>query len=393
MSASAAQTQAIAMLIPTLRMGGAERVCSLLANHWAAAGHRVTVMTFEDASSDAFDLLPSVQRVVLGHSQLTSSLWTTLKKNVARVRSVRRELRTRHLDVAVSFMSPANTCLALAAMGLPTAAVGTERTYPPAVPLGRLRERARWALYGLLDHVVAQTNDSAEWVRLHTKAPQVSAIPNPVTLPLARRPPVLSPNAWLKPGARLLLAVGRLSTEKQFDHLIQAFARVGSNRPDWQLAILGDGPQRSALDETIRQSNAVHRIALVGSVGNVADWLDAAHLYAMTSAFEGYPNSLLEALACGVPAIAYDCKTGPRELIIHGVNGLLVQPPSLAGLESALATLMDDASARARYSEQARGVAQSHAVAQIAQKWEAVFAQAADARRRHSKRSSTMRAP
>lgn len=381
---------AIAMLIPTLRTGGAERVCSLLANHWASAGHRVTVMTFEDAASDAFDLGPTVQRVVLGHSQLTSSLWTTLTKNVARIRSVRRHLRLQRADVAISFMSPANTCLALAALRTPTAAVGTERTYPPAFPLGRLRELARWALYGLLDHVVAQTQESADWIRLHTRARQVSSIPNPVTLPLPSRPPEVGPGTWLRPGGRLVLAVGRLSAEKQFDHLIEAFAGASRARPSWQLAILGDGPLRAALGDVIRRCEADDRIRLLGAVGNVADWLSAADLYALSSAFEGYPNSLLEALASGVPAVAYDCQTGPRELIADGVNGLLIQPPSITGLETALAMLMDNENTRQRLAVHARLAAQSHALSQIAPKWEAVFVQAIRARGPGGGGSSTM---
>jgi glycosyltransferase involved in cell wall biosynthesis len=384
---------AIAMLIPSLRTGGAERVCSLLANHWAIAGHRVTVMTFEDAASDAFVLGPTVRRVVLGHSQLTSSLWCTLMKNVARIRSVRRQLQIQGADVAISFMSPANTCLALAALGTPTAAVGTERTYPPKMPLGRLRELARWALYGLLDHVVAQTQESAGWVRLHTRARQVSSIPNPVALPLPRRPPEVGPGTWLRPGSRLVLAVGRLSSEKQFDHLIEAFASASRSRPTWQLAILGDGPLRASLAEAIRRCEADDRILLLGAVGNVADWLSAADLYAMSSAFEGYPNSLLEALASGVPAVAYDCQTGPRELIADGVNGLLIQPPSITSLATALALLMDDEATRQRLAVHARLAAQSHALSQVAPMWEAVFVQAVRARRLGGSGAPTMSEP
>jgi glycosyltransferase involved in cell wall biosynthesis len=380
----------IAMLIPTLRTGGAERVCSLLANYWACAGHRVTVMTFEDASGDAFDLAPSVRRVVLGHAQLTSNFWTTFAKNFARIWLVRRQLRLQKADVAISFMSPANACLALSALGTPTAAVGTERTFPPAIPLGRLRELMRWALYGLLDHVVAQTRVSADWIDLRTRARQVSVIPNPVSLPLSRRPPEVSPQVWLRPGCRLVLAVGRLTVEKQFDHLIHAFASVSSSRPDWKLVVLGDGPLRASLDATIERCKADDRIFLIGAVGNVADWFNVASAYAMTSAFEGYPNSLLEALASGVPAVAYDCLAGPRDLIADGVNGLLVPPQSITGLEAALATLMDSEATRRRYAECARLTAESHALAQIAPKWEAVFEQAARTRRLRRGRADTI---
>lgn len=365
--------KAIAFLIPSLRTGGAERVCALLANHWAARGHQVTVMTFEDAGDDAFELVPQIERVIVGQSTLTSTVWRTLKKNIARVSFVRRQLRNRKVDVAVSFMSPANVCLALAALGSLTAAIGTERTFPPAIPLGPLRERLRWVLYGLLDHVVAQTRDSADWLRHNTRAQAVSAIPNPLVLPLTTRQPVVAPHDWLRPGNRLVLAFGRLSVEKQFDQLVSAFCHASEHMTGWQLVILGDGPMREQLHETVRRNGLGNLVALPGAVGNVADWLQVASIYALTSAFEGYPNSLLEALASGVPAVAYDCRTGPRELIIDGVNGFLVPPNSLGNLAARLTTLMNDEPLRRRFAERAKSTADSHSLAQIAPQWEEVF--------------------
>ena len=369
----ASRPKKIAFVIPTLRTGGAERVCTLLANHWAARGHQVILLTFEDDRSDAFTLAPEVERIVIGHSALTNTVWQTLKKNLARVREVRRHLRQRNVDVAISFMSPANACLALAALGTHTSAVGTERTFPPAIPLGWLRERMRWALYGLLDHVVAQTNESADWLRQHTRAKHVSAIANPVVLPLSTHQPVLNPQDWPCAGNRLVLAYGRLSVEKQFDHLIHAFADASENKQGWQLAILGDGPMREQLLETAHQRGIANGVSMPGTVGNIADWLQVTSLYALTSSFEGYPNSLLEALASGVPAIAYDCRTGPRELIVDGANGFLVTPNAVATFAARLATLMDDEPMRRRFADQARATATDHSLAQIAPQWESVF--------------------
>lgn len=363
----------IAFLIPSLRTGGAERVCALLANHWADRGHRVTVMTFEDADDDAFELAPLVERVIVGQSTLTSTFWPTVKKNLARMIFVRRRLRERRVDLAISFMSPANICLALAAVWTSTAAIGTERTFPPATPLGPLRERLRWALYGLLDHVVAQTRESADWIRHNTRARAVSAIPNPIVLPLMRRQPVVAPSDWVRPGNRLLLALGRLSVEKQFDQLIQAFCHASETITGWQLVILGDGPMHEHLRDTVRRSDLGDRAALPGAVGNVADWLNSASIYAMTSAFEGYPNSLLEALASGVPAVAYDCRTGPRELISDGINGFLVPPNSISGLAERLTILMKDEPMRQRFAAQAKLTTYGHSLAKIAPQWEEVF--------------------
>ena len=83
-------------LIPSLRTGGAERVCALLANHWAARGHQVTVMTFEDAGDDAFELVPQIERVIVGQSTLTSTVWRTLKKNSIKSTTVKRFLNRKN---------------------------------------------------------------------------------------------------------------------------------------------------------------------------------------------------------------------------------------------------------------------------------------------------------
>ena len=372
----------IGLLIPTLQSGGAERVCSVLANHWARKGHHVTLMTYADASGDSFPVSPFVTRVVLGNAQLTSGRWSTLTKNMARVFALRRQIKDLKLDVALSFMSVSNSNLALAGRGLTAVCIGAERTYPPAVPLPRLAEWARWALYGWLDAVAAQTSEAAAWLQANTRAKSVAVIPNPVELPLACSLPRLDPITLRSAGSLMLLAVGRLSTEKNFERLIRAFARAldtpgaAANQLNWQLIIVGEGPERAALTRLIEQLGANGKVLLPGRAGNMADWYKAADAFALTSDFEGYPNGLLEALAYGVPSVACDCLTGPRELIDDGVNGLLVATNSRSELTSALRRLTGDSSLRKQLGSHADITLNAHAIESISARWESVFAQA-----------------
>jgi glycosyltransferase involved in cell wall biosynthesis len=110
-----------------------------------------------------------------------------------------------------------------------------------------------------------------------------------------------------------------------------------------------------------------------GRAGNVGDWYAAADAFALTSRFEGYPNALLEALASGVPALAVDVKTGPRELIEDGINGLLIAPNSHSALTAALARLMHDDTLRKQFAAQSQRTLQMHAIGPIAGQWEATF--------------------
>jgi glycosyltransferase involved in cell wall biosynthesis len=377
----------IGLLIHSLLPGGAERVCSLLASHWAQQGHEVTLMTFTPASMDVYELSPAVRRVVIGGWELSATRWHSLRKNLQRVRRVRNELTSSDMDVALSFMSVSNSCLAVAGLATGVVCVGSERTYPPAMPLGKIGEVTRWALYGWLDAVVAQTEDAARWLRQHTRARQVAAVANPVSLPLASPAPQLNPNDWRRAGSHLLLSVGRLSEEKRFEALIRAFAAAvamsqSAAHTNWQLALVGEGPERAQLQSLVAELGLQDQVLLPGRAGNVADWYAAADAYALTSRFEGYPNALLEALASGVPAVACDCLTGPRELIQDGINGLLVGPDSHAELTQALHRIMNDAPLRRQMACQASLTVDRHAVGLISERWHAVFGTALNARAR-----------
>lgn len=101
-------------------------------------------------------------------------------------------------------------------------------------------------------------------------------------------------------------------------------ARVVAQAPDWRLLIIGDGPERDALRRQIEDAGLERQVSLLPATANVADYYRQASLYLMTSRYEGLPMVLIEAMSFGLPLVAYDCKTGPAELIDDGVNGYLV---------------------------------------------------------------------
>lgn len=122
----------------------------------------------------------------------------------------------------------------------------------------------------------------------------------------------------------MLLAVGRLVEGKGFGPLIETFSRLAQDFPDWMLVILGEGPDREALEHQVQSVGLVGRIRLPGQAGNASRWYKAADLYVMSSRSEGFPNTLIEAMTHGLPTASFDCDTGPRNIIHHGMDGLLV---------------------------------------------------------------------
>ncbi|MBD3756418.1 MAG: glycosyltransferase [Gammaproteobacteria bacterium] len=219
-----------------------------------------------------------------------------------------------------------------------------------------------------------QTDRGREWLRREVPYAHGTAIPNPCVFPLAESEPRIAPDDVMPAESHLLLAVGRLSEEKQFKLLVQTFSNLAPRFPHWNLAILGEGAERQAIEAQIAAAGLSGRIFLPGRVGNVSTWYDRADLYVMSSRFEGFPNSLLEALAYGLAAVSFDCATGPSDLIDDGVNGFLVPPTKgAAGLLERLALLMSNPDIRAEFATQAAVVRERYSISQVGENWDRVL--------------------
>jgi glycosyltransferase involved in cell wall biosynthesis len=221
--------------------------------------------------------------------------------------------------------------------------------------------------------VTALTSEGKDWIKSNTNAKMVAVIPNAVTWPLLGQEPRISLNAFYQSERKLLLAVGRLDAGKGFDILIETFSNLADKHPNWDLVILGEGSLRPLLEETVRESDLKHRIFLPGRAGNMAEWYESADLYVMSSRFEGFPMSLVEAMAHGLAAVSFDCDTGPRDIIRHELDGLLVPQGDVTELTVALDRLMSDALTRQRFAEGAVEVRERFSMEKVAGMWEKLF--------------------
>ncbi|MBU2572078.1 MAG: glycosyltransferase family 4 protein [Gammaproteobacteria bacterium] len=363
----------LAFFIHSLSSGGAERVTANLANYWADKGGGVSIITLADVKKDFYRLDERVERIALNLTADSGNPLTAIVANLRRIVALRRELKRVQPDIAVGMMTTANVLLAFAARGLPIVTIGSERIHPPMLPLGRAWEWLRRLGYGYLQALVVLTQESCDWVRQHTRARTVAVIPNAVNWPLAMHAPVMPPEEYLVSGRRVLISVGRLDTQKGFDLLIDAFTGIASPAPDWDLVILGEGAQQEALMLQIKDQGLKQRIRLPGRVGNIADWYNAADLYVMSSRFEGFPNTLVEAMAHGLPAVSFDCDTGPRDIIRHEVDGLLVENGNVEALTLALHRLMTDRSIRQQFAVRAVEVRGRFSMEKVTGMWEELF--------------------
>jgi glycosyltransferase involved in cell wall biosynthesis len=169
--------------------------------------------------------------------------------------------------------------------------------------------------------------------------------------------------------------MGRLIQVKGFDRLLSAFKQLADTHPDWELVILGEGELRPELERQRTQLGLADRVHLPGFSDNPFLILRAAKLFVMTSHSEGFPYALLEAMSCGLPAVAMDCESGPREIIRPGVDGLLVADGDVDSLAAALDRLMTNEPERQTLAARAAEVLDRFGLEKIITQWEKLFAE------------------
>lgn len=360
----------IMIVIPSLRGGGAERVTVDLASHWVFLGYEVILVTQSDSQSDVYRYDKRIQRISLAQLENKSGPMGHLQKILA----LRKLIRRHRPDIVLGVMTTSSVYSVLAAHGTASKVIATEHAHPPSQKISSLWQRLRRFAYPKADAVVALTELSAQWLRTNVSGCHPSVIANAVHWPLQDSEPKV---VCFKPeGTSWLLAVGRLHEEKGFDKLIQAFSQISPDLPNWQLLILGEGAERDNLYKQVQAAQMQDKILLPGRVGNLSQWYQTADLFVLSSRFEGLSNSLQEAMSYGVPAVSFDCDSGPREIIRDGIDGVLVRPDQdVDALAQHLRELMENSERRTQLAQEAVQVRERFSPRRIYQQWDNLFEQ------------------
>ncbi|WP_041565963.1 glycosyltransferase family 4 protein [Nostoc punctiforme] len=361
----------LTLVIPSLYSGGAERVLSIIANYWASKGWKVTLLTFCGNQPPFYDLDSRISYIPLHIARDSSNLIAAVKNNLYRIFKLRLAITASNPDIVISFMSEANVTTLLATRGLNVPVLVSERNNPKI----RLTKSSIWVklrqlTYPFAQRVIVQTQRALNYFPSSLKN-RICVIPNPVLLPPNK--PCKPQELFNKlPGQKLLIAVGRLESQKGFDLLLQAFANLKDDFSEWQLVILGEGILHLDLTELCHQLQLNGRVYFLGRVKNIYEFLQEADIYVMSSRFEGFPNALCEAMASGLPVISTDCPNGPREIIRDGIDGLLVPNEDVLALTSAIKLLMSDEEKRKNLATNASEIAERFSIDKIMEMWEFV---------------------
>ena len=348
--------------------GGAERVLTDVAGGLAKRGHQVAVLSFDSPGGDAYyPLHPRIERIELGLGVTTkpSNFLVTLRRIVA----MRSAIRRCSPDVVVGFMHSMFIPLGLSLTGLPIPLIASEHTnYQHYV-----HRRLQAVLLRLVPSLADVMTCVSEQVR-QTYPPflrkRMTIIPNPVTLDITATADVLAHSQARK----LLLAVGRLDDGKDHATLIDAFAQVASRAPDWDLRIVGEGALRPKLEEQITALGLWERISLPGAIKDISDEYRNAQLFVMPSRYESFSLTTAEALAHGLPVIAFSDCPAIAQWIEPQKSGVLVNPAgdradSLAG---ALLPLMTNEELRRQLASGSKLLEEYH-LERVLDRWEHAF--------------------
>jgi glycosyltransferase involved in cell wall biosynthesis len=356
----------IAFTISSLSHGGAERVASILANHWCQLGHEVTfIIQAAPQTKPHYKRDPSINIRSTSTARRSGGLLRAITNNLSRIKSLRKHIKESKADYIVSFIDTNNVLTLLASIGVNSPVIISERVDPRKHSIGIMWKVLRYLTYPLADALVLQTENLLNYFPKSKKRTDL-VIPNPVSNECTI--------AKLKAKKNYqLISLGRLVPQKGFDLLIKAFASIAKDIPQWRLNIYGDGPQEDELKRLIKINKLENAASIIPSTSEPLKKLAESDLYILSSRFEGFPNGLLEAMASGLPVIATNCPSGPSGMIENNINGILIESESVDAMAASIKELANSLEKRMQLAKHAKKVQTAYSAATIAEKWLELF--------------------
>lgn len=311
----------ITLFIGSLYGGGAERVICNLANYLAIQGHSVEILTMSE-TKESYEIsekvsVQSLLKMEEKHTFFSSYIKRTIRLCKYMIKNKEKE--------AYIVMLPSTIIFFMMFRFLTKAKVIiSERADPNAY--SKLVQKLMKICAKKSDGFVFQTEDAKNWYRNYIMNVRTNIIPNAINASFLYQ-------HYQEKRRKEIVAVGRLNAQKNYPMLVTAFSQIALEFPDYKLVIYGEGGEKENLQQLINSLNLKSRIILAGNVDDIADRIQEASLFVLSSKYEGMPNALMEAMALGLPCISTDCPVGgPRFLIKSGENGYLIENNNLEQL-------------------------------------------------------------
>jgi len=341
----------------TLGNAGAERVSSLLINNWAQKGYEIEVIqTQSDDTSLNYDMTDKIS-----YKFVKSKIHFMPLRRIDEAVKVSKILKQNPDAIGMAFVRRSILTLALAAFFSGNRIIVSERNDPRSVPKGRIAKSIRNMIFKNANACVFQTQEAMDYFPEKARK-KGYIISNPINPDLPQ----------INSGERKkrIIAVCRLSPQKNLEMLIRAFGSIAHLYPEYTLEIFGEGPERDKLQELIEKLNMERQIILKGFSRTIYDEMNNSKMYVSSSNYEGISNSMLEALAMGLPSVVTDCPAGGARMVIkNGINGILVPVNNQEQMSRALSELLGDEDGLKRISLEARKIREEYSIDEIGNQW------------------------
>lgn len=341
----------VIFVIVSMKGGGAERVISILANQFVENGMEVTIM-MTAGDEVAYSLNEKIHLICIGGRSGGS-----IKARLKRIKKMRDYFKADRDSLIISFGPGTSFFVVAADLFLKHKMIISERNDPAICEHKILRN----IVYSRADRLVYQTEDAMNCfpVNLRKKG---CVIPNPISQGL--------PEAYCGEREKTVVAVGRLERQKNHKLLLEAFSIFSKKNPGYKLHIFGEGSLMKELEQQISVLNIRGRVVMEGFCANVPDRIKKAGMYVLSSDYEGISNSLLEAMAMGIPSVSTDCPIGGSRLCIQSYeNGILIPLNDLNSLVKAMCDVAGNKRLAKRLSLNAVKIRERYSEEAIAGKW------------------------
>jgi GalNAc-alpha-(1->4)-GalNAc-alpha-(1->3)-diNAcBac-PP-undecaprenol alpha-1,4-N-acetyl-D-galactosaminyltransferase len=305
----------------SMNTGGAERVLSEIANYWINKNHNITLISTHYRSlSSSYELDKRINFLPLAFIAKKYKLLRHVGL-IGKLFIIYLYIRKCKPDVIISFLTNVNILSIIAAKLTKTPIIISERVNPKLMDLPIIFKIGRFILYRYANVLVVQTNDIRSVLSKSYRNLDIKVIENPIPIIFEKA------NKWTYKDKekKYLLAVGRLSYQKNYLQLIRVYHDICYKHKNWNLIIVGKGPQSKEINDLIKKFGIEDRVEIVNESENILHYYQYCDLFIILSLFEGFPNVLLEAMAIGIPTVSANFYSGAKELTDDGRVSFLLR--------------------------------------------------------------------
>lgn len=361
----------------TYRPGGMERVLANKANYLADKGHEIVIITTDQRGQKPFFNLDRRIRCIDLHidyeldngKSLAAKLLHFPVKYYRHRSRLSSALKKEKADIVISMFCNEVSFIT-------NIKDGSKKVLEIHFSKFKRLQYGRKGLWAMADRLISRKEEL--WARRFDRFVVLTeedkgywgAMDNICVIPNAR---TFTPDSPSPLESRYALAIGRYTYQKGFDILIEMWKLIHEECPEWKLRIVGDGEDRSKLQQMIAAYGLETSVELSGSTDDISGYYKDSSILLMTSRYEGLPMVLLEAQAYGMPIAAFKCKCGPLDVVTDGKDGFLAEEGDIAQLAEKTEMLMKDELLRKRFGKNALAASDRFSSANIMNKWEQLF--------------------